>query len=156
MEDHKKFMKKAIELADENIKQGGGPFGAVVVCNGEIIGIGANSVTNLNDPTAHAEVLAIRDASKNLDRFDLSDCTLYSSCEPCPMCLGAIYWAKIKSMYYANSREDAAKAGFDDEFIYNEISLPIKDRKLNMKPLLEEKAFETFVEWIKMPEKKEY
>jgi len=156
MEDHNKFMRMAIELANKNIELGGGPFGAVVVCNGTVVGMGANSVTTHNDPTAHAEVLAIRDASKKLGRFDLNDCIIYTSCEPCPMCLGAVYWAKIKTLYYGNSRKDAAKAGFDDDFIYKEINLPINKRSILMKPIIEAEAFETFAKWIKMPDKKEY
>jgi tRNA(Arg) A34 adenosine deaminase TadA len=121
-----------------------------------VAGTGANMVTNLNDPTAHAEILAIRNASNKLGRFDLSDCFLYTSCEPCPMCLGAVYWAKIKTLFYGNCRKDAAKAGFDDDFIYREINLPIENRSLVMKPLLENEAFETFAQWLKMPDKKEY
>jgi len=156
MEEHNKFMRMAIELANKNIESGGGPFGAVVVCNGTVVGMGANSVTTHNDPTAHAEILAIRDASKKLERFDLHDCIIYTSCEPCPMCLGAVYWAKIKKLYYGNSRKDAAKAGFDDDFIYKEINLPINKRSILMKPLIENEAFETFAKWIKMPDKKEY
>jgi len=156
MEEHKKFMRIAIDIANQNIKSGGGPFGAIIVCNGKVVGKGANSVTNTNDPTAHAEILAIRDASKNLERFDLSDCIIYTSCEPCPMCLGAVYWAKIKTLYYGNNRKDAAKAGFDDDFIYREINLNITERSLDMMQLLKNEAFITFQEWIKMPDKIEY
>lgn len=148
MEQHEKeLMRKAIELANENIKNGGGPFGAVVVLNGEVVGEGANQVTNFNDPTAHAEVLAIRSASQKLNRFDLSDCVLYTTCEPCPMCLGAIYWARIAHVYYGNTRKDAASIGFDDDFIYQELSLPIEKRSVLMEPLLGEEAFKTFKYW---------
>lgn len=156
MEEQNNFMRMAIELANKNIDSGGGPFGAVVVCNGAVVGTGANSVTPLNDPTAHAEILAIRDASKKLGRFDLSDCVVYTSCEPCPMCLGAIYWAKIKKLYYGNSRKDAAKAGFDDDFIYQEMNIPINKRSIIMYPLLEDEAMDTFELWNKKTDKKEY
>ncbi|MCL2073411.1 MAG: nucleoside deaminase [Marinilabiliaceae bacterium] len=155
-EDKNQFMRLSIDLANSSITSGGGPFGAVVVCNGEVVGKGANSVTNLNDPTAHAEVLAIRDAAKNLGRFDLNDCVLYTSCEPCPMCLGATYWAKIKKLYYGCSRKDAAKAGFDDDFIYQELNISPEKRSIEMNRLLENDAFETFEKWINMPDKKEY
>lgn len=147
MEQDNKFMRMAIEMANENIKNGGGPFGAVVVCNGEVVGSGANQVTNHNDPTAHAEVLAIRDASQKLKRFDLSDCVLYTSCEPCPMCLGAIYWARIQKVFFGNTRKDAASIGFDDDFIYHELSQPIGKRSVLMEPLLGEEAIKTFRIW---------
>jgi len=156
MEKHKKFMRLAIELANENIKSGGGPFGAVVVCNDQVVGKGANSVTNFNDPTAHAEIIAIRDASKKLNRFDLNDCVIYTSCEPCPMCLGAVYWAKIKTIYYGNNRKDAANIGFDDDLIYRELTLPIENRQIDMIQCLNNEAVETFHQWKKMPDKKEY
>jgi tRNA(Arg) A34 adenosine deaminase TadA len=156
MDDHNKFMRMAINLANQNIKSGGGPFGAVIVCKGKVVGKGANNVTNINDPTAHAEIMAIRDASKKLKRFDLSDCIIYTSCEPCPMCLGAVYWAKIKTLYYGNTRNDAAIAGFDDDFIYREIKQNIEKRKLSMKHLLENEAIETFETWKNLPNKKEY
>lgn len=156
MEDHNKFMRLAIELANKSIMSGGGPFGAVIVCNGEVVGTGANSVTNLNDPTAHAEIMAIRDASKKLERFDLNDCIIYTSCEPCPMCLGAVYWAKIKTLYYGNNRKDAAKAGFDDDFIYQELNLDMDNRRLLMRQLLVNEAFENFKKWTNLPDKKEY
>ena len=151
-----KFMQMAVDLANENIKTGGGPFGAIIVCNGEVVGKGSNCVTNLNDPTAHAEVMAIRNASQRLGRFDLSDCVVYTSCEPCPMCLGAIYWAKIKCVFYGNTRSDAASVGFDDDFIYKEISMPIEQRSIIMKPLLKDVASETFTIWKQMPDKNEY
>jgi len=156
MQDHKKFMRMAIDLANKNILDGGGPFGAVIVRNSEVIGTGANQVTNHNDPTAHAEVLAIREASRNMNNYNLSDCTLYTSCEPCPMCLGAIYWARIPKVYFGNSRLDAATIDFDDDFIYKEIRTPIKERSILMIPLLSEEAIATFKQWSAMPHKTEY
>lgn len=156
MEQHVIFMRQAIELANENILNGGGPFGAVVVLNGEVVGKGSNQVTNHNDPTAHAEVLAIRNASKSLNRFDLSDCILYTSCEPCPMCLGAIYWARIPRIFYGNTRKDAASIGFDDDFIYQELSQPIEERSVLMEPLLSNEAFKTFKDWDLKVDKKAY
>jgi tRNA(Arg) A34 adenosine deaminase TadA len=156
MEQHDYFMRAAIEMANENILNGGGPFGAVIVLNGEIVGKGSNQVTNHNDPTAHAEVLAIRDACRHLKRFDLSDCVLYTSCEPCPMCLGAIYWARIRQVFFGNTREDAASIGFDDDFIYRELSLPISQRSVLMKPLLSTEAFKTFKAWNLKVDKKVY
>ncbi len=156
MEQHVFFMRQAIELANENIQNGGGPFGAVVVLNGEVVGKGSNQVTNHNDPTAHAEVLAIRNASKSLNRFDLSDCILYTSCEPCPMCLGAIYWARIPRIFYGNTRKDAASIGFDDDFIYQELNQPIEKRSVLMEPLLSNEAFKTFKDWDLKVDKKAY
>jgi guanine deaminase len=156
MHDHTKYMRMAIELANKNIHMGGGPFGAVVVRNGEVVGTGANQVTNHNDPTAHAEVLAIREASQNLSDYNLSGCTLYTSCEPCPMCLGAIYWARIPHVYYGNNREDAAEIGFDDDFIYKEIHTPIQKRSILMQPMLSEEAISTFKHWSDMPHKTAY
>lgn len=149
-------MRQAIELANENIRNGGGPFGALVVLNGEVVGMGANQVTNYNDPTAHAEILAIRSASQKLKRFDLSDCVLYTSCEPCPMCLGAIYWARISSIYYGNTRKDAANIGFDDDFIYHEMNQPIEKRSVVMKPLLSEEAVNSFQTWMLKADKTVY
>lgn len=156
MEQHNNFMRQAIELANENIRNGGGPFGALVVLNGEVVGMGANQVTNYNDPTAHAEILAIRSASQKLKRFDLSDCVLYTSCEPCPMCLGAIYWARISSIYYGNTRKDAANIGFDDDFIYHEMNQPIEKRSVVMKPLLSEEAVNSFQTWMLKADKTVY
>ena len=115
------FMRQAIELSEENVRSGGGPFGAVIVRDGRVIATGTNGVTRLNDPTAHAEVTAIRNAARALGTFDLSGCEIYTSCEPCPMCLGAIYWARIGKMYYGNDQEDARRIGFDDSFIYPQI-----------------------------------
>ena len=138
MQQKNKFMKEAIALAKQNLKlKNGGPFGAVVVKDGKIIGRGVNSVTSQNDPTAHAEVNAIREACTIINSFQLDDCEIYSSCEPCPMCLGAIYWARPKKFYYAATREDAAKAGFDDSEIYREIQLPIQSRKIPSEQLME-------------------
>lgn len=156
MEQHDFFMREAIELANENILNGGGPFGAVIVLNGEIVGKGSNQVTNHNDPTAHAEVLAIRDACRKLKRFDLSDCELYTSCEPCPMCMGAIYWARIPKVFFGNTRKEAASIGFDDDFIYQELSLPIGQRSILMKPLLSKEASKTFKAWDLKVDKKVY
>jgi tRNA(Arg) A34 adenosine deaminase TadA len=135
-EREKKYMKLAIELAANNVSSGkGGPFGAVIVKNDEIIATAVNTVTSSNDPTAHAEVNAIREACKKLDSFQLDDCEIYSSCEPCPMCLGAIYWSRAKKLYFAASKDDAKEAGFDDSFIYSEIELPFNQRKLSTERL---------------------
>jgi len=142
------FINKAIKLAEENVKSGnGGPFGAVIVKNGEIIATGVNTVTTTNDPTAHAEVNAIRNACKKLDSFQLDDCEIYSSCEPCPMCLGAIYWSRSKKLFFAADKNDAAKAGFDDSFIYNEIDLPIDQRFITTKILKTNNKLEPFKLW---------
>lgn len=152
-----KFMLRAIELASKSINSGlGGPFGAVIVKNGEIVGEGHNKVTSSNDPTAHAEVVAIRNACKNLSSFQLEDCEIYSSCEPCPMCLGAIYWARPKTLYFAASKDDAANAGFDDSFIYKEIPLPISERKILTLHKPNNKAIQVFENWNKMEAKVEY
>lgn len=146
--ERKKFMERAIELSLQGSSEGkGGPFGAVIVKNGKIIGEAYNQVTSTNDPTAHAEVMAIRDACKNLNSFDLTDCEVYTSCEPCPMCLGAIYWSRVVKIYYANSREDAKKSGFDDSFIYDEIPLPLSERKVKMIQLGREEALKVFEMW---------
>jgi guanine deaminase len=148
MENHKTFMLEAIRLSEAGMKDGhGGPFGAIVVKDGKIIGSGFNRVLSSNDPTAHAEVTAIRDACKNIGDFQLNDCIIYTSCEPCPMCMGAIYWARPKAVYYANSRSDAADIGFDDDFIYTEIALPLENRKLPMIQLLRAEALESFKIW---------
>ena len=148
------FMREAIRLSLEKMRRGqGGPFGAVVVRENRIIGRGWNRVTSVNDPTAHAEIVAIRQACRRLKTFQLADCDLYTSCEPCPMCLSAIYWARLRAVYYANTRQDAAKIAFDDEFIYREVALPIKKRKLAMKQILRDEALAAFVEWEKKPDK---
>lgn len=157
MQNKIKFMKEAINLARENLKlKNGGPFGAVVVKDGKIIGRGMNSVTSTNDPTAHAEVNAIREACENLQSFQLTDCDIYSSCEPCPMCLGAIYWSRPRKLYFAASREDATKAGFDDVVIYQEIALPITKRKLPTEQFSHSEANELFDTWNKIESKIEY
>jgi guanine deaminase len=151
------FMQRAVELSLKGSSEGkGGPFGAVVVKNGKIVGEAYNQVTSTNDPTAHAEVMAIRDACKNLDTFDLTDCEVYTSCEPCPMCLGAIYWSRAKKIYYANTREDAKKTGFDDSFIYDEIPLPLSERKIGMVQINQEEAFKVFELWDKNEKKIKY
>ena len=151
------FMEKAIELALNNVltKQGG-PFGAVVVKDGKVIGIGRNEVTGTNDPTAHAEVQAIRDACRNLNDFQLNDCEIYTSCEPCPMCIGAIYWARPKAVYYACTKQDAAKIGFDDQFIYDQLSLPIEYRKIPMKKIFPRDGDIPFRTWENSQDKVEY
>jgi len=142
------FLKRAIELAQENVKKGqGGPFGAVIVKDGKIIAEGTNLVTSSNDPTAHAEIVAIRNACKELGTFQLSDCEIYSSCEPCPMCLGAIYWARPKRLIFAATRQEAAQAGFDDEFIYQEVSKSIEQRQLPTQQLPIEERMKPFDEW---------
>ncbi len=152
-----RFMREAIRLAEEGLRSGdGGPFGCVVVRGGEIVGRGSNRVTSTNDPTAHAEIVAIREACRALGTFELSDCELYTSCEPCPMCLAAVYWARIPRLYFANTREDAAAIGFDDDFIYREIPLPIAGRRLEMRPLLRDEAQSGFREWAAKPDKVEY
>ena len=142
------FMKRAIELAEKGMKNNsGGPFGCVVVKDGDIIGEGYNSVTSTNDPTAHAEVLAIRSACLSLNSFQLKGCTIYSSCEPCPMCLGAIYWARPEKVYYACDREDAAIIEFDDQFIYDELGRQIGDRSIKFVKLLREDSLRVFNKW---------
>jgi len=141
-------MREAIRLSIDKMKAGcGGPFGAVVVRNGEIIARGFNNVTSSNDPTAHAEVDAIRKACAALGTYQLTDCELYTSCEPCPMCLGAIYWARPKIVFYGNTKQDAAQAGFDDQFIYDEIAVPLSKRKIPMQQLLRDEAQKAFQEW---------
>lgn len=150
-------MREAIRLADEGLRNGrGGPFGCVVVRRGEIIARGNNCVTSTNDPTAHAEVTAIRGAAHALATFRLDDCELYTSCEPCPMCLAAIYWARIPIVYYGNTRADAAAIGFDDDFIYQQIPLPPEQRTLRMTPLLREAAQASFKAWSAKPDKLVY
>ncbi len=150
------FMKLAIKLAVENVENGGGPFGAVIVRDNRVIATGANRVTANNDPTAHAEVCAIRAACRELQTFDLSGCDIYTSCEPCPMCLGAIYWAHIDHIYYGCNKHDAAAAGFDDSFIYKEISLPKEQRSKAIEEMLSEEAMSTFDAWRNNDQRKEY
>ena len=149
-------MRRAIRLSLENVKKGGGPFGAVIVKDGKIISSGTNKVTLKNDPTAHAEIDAIRRASKNLNSFDLSGCELYTSCEPCPMCLSAIYWARISRIYYGNTKKDAAKIVFIDDFIYKEIDKPLEKRKLKITQHLRDEALMSFETWDLKKDKKEY
>lgn len=157
IEKEDKFMRMAIDLANENVRTGnGGPFGAVIVKDGEVIGKGVNTVTESYDPTAHAEVNAIREACKNLSSFQLEDCIIYSSCEPCPMCLGAIYWARPKKLYFACSREDAARVGFDDSLIYEEINKNVDARKIETKQIMREDAMITFKMWELSSNKIEY
>jgi len=151
------FMRAAIRISLEKMRANcGGPFGAVVVRNGKIVGRGWNQVTSTNDPTAHAEVSAIRDACRRLKTFSLADCELYTSCEPCPMCLSAIYWARFRKVYYANTRKDAARIQFDDDFLYREVALPISRRKLPMKQLLRQDALKVFAEWAAKTDKIPY
>jgi len=146
--DNQEYMLKAIKTAEENFLSGnGGPFGAVIVRDGEIIAVAGNCVTSTNDPTAHAEVVAIREACKTLDTFDLSGCEIFASCEPCPMCLGAILWARIGRLYYAADRNDAARAGFDDELFYRELSLSNDKRLLKPTQMLQKEAIEVFDQW---------
>jgi tRNA(Arg) A34 adenosine deaminase TadA len=146
--DHNYFLKRAIQLAEEGMDKGeGGPFGAVIVKNGEIVAEANNKVTSNNDPTAHAEVVAIREACEKLQDFQLKDCVLYTSCEPCPMCLGAIYWARFKKVFYALNRKDAAKIGFDDQFVYDEIAREMDDRKIPFVNMMREEGLPVFEKW---------
>ena len=155
--DAAKFMKKAVRLSIANVEKGkGGPFGAVVVKDGKVIARGANNVTLTNDPTAHAEVVAIRKACKVLKTYQLTGCENYTSCEPCPMCLAAIYWARPDKIFYASTKEDAAAAGFDDKLIYEEIAKPISERKIFTQQLLRDEALEAFRKWETSPLKIEY
>lgn len=154
---NQKFMRQAIHLSVQMMRKGkGGPFGAIIVRGNKIVGRGWNQVTSINDPTAHAEIVAIRDACRRLKTFSLEDCELYTSCEPCPMCLSAIYWARIDNVFYGNTREDAAKIAFDDDEIYREVALPIRKRKLKMKRLLRSEALAAFKEWEKKADKIPY
>lgn len=155
-EQDKTFMREAIRLADESLKNGGGPFGAVIVRDGEIVAGSANSVTRDNDPTAHAEVNTIRQACRKLGTFDLSGCVIYTSCEPCPMCLGAIYWAHISRIYYGNTKKDAASINFADDFIYKELETPFEDRSVPLISLLRDEAICTFRAWEEKQDKVEY
>ena len=156
-EAEEQFMRRAIELAREGMDGGkGGPFGCVVVKDGAIIAEGNNRVTSTNDPTAHAEVVAIRAACTALNAFQLDDCSIYTSCEPCPMCLGAIYWARPANVYFASTREDAAAVGFDDELIYNELSMPNAERTRVMINLLRDEGIALFKAWGEKPDKIEY
>lgn len=155
---HEQYLRRAVELAVENVRSlRGGPFGAVIVRDGEVVAEGVNQVTTACDPTAHAEVQAIRAACGRLQQFDLRGCTLYSSCEPCPMCLSAIYWARLDAMYYAATRHDAAEAGFDDSVLYDEVSLPEDRRRLPIRRLLSvEEARRPFALWTASPGRTPY
>jgi|TARA_B100001765_G_scaffold129004_1_gene81011 tRNA(Arg) A34 adenosine deaminase TadA len=150
------FMLKAIELSVSSANNAGGPFGCVIVKDNKIIAEGSNKVTSSNDPTAHAEIVAIRDACQKLNTFNLSGSDLYSSCEPCPMCLSAIYWSHIDNIFYANTRDDAKKINFDDSFIYSEFSKKIEDRKIPIKQMLRDEALKAFELWNKKIDKIEY
>ncbi len=157
MEKDEKFMRRAIELAQNGMNAGaGGPFGAVVVRDGEIVAEGFNRVTSTNDPTAHAEIVAIRNACEKLGAFQLEGCTIYTSCEPCPMCLGAIYWARPAKVFYACTREDAARIEFDDRFIYDEIEKPIEMRQIETVNLLRGEGLKVFENWANKGDKTEY
>ncbi len=150
-------MRQAIRLSEEGARSGrGGPFGCVVVRGGAVVGRGSNQVTSTCDPTAHAEIVAIRDACRTLGTFHLADCSLYASCEPCPMCLSAIYWARIPTVYFGNSRKDAAAIGFDDDFIYREIPLPAHERRVRLETLLAGEAQAAFSQWTDKPDKVAY
>jgi len=152
-----KFMRAAIRLSLQKMRRNdGGPFGAVVVRRGKIVGRGWNRVTSTPDPTAHAEIMAIREACRRLRTFRLDDCELYASCEPCPMCLSAIYWARLGKIFYANTRRDASAIGFDDDLIYREVSGPVSRRKIPMQQLLRKDALKVFEEWKKKPDKIRY
>lgn len=155
-EQDKQFMREAIHLADESVRNGGGPFGAVIVKNNTIIAGSSNSVTLDNDPTAHAEVNTIRKACRLLKTFDLSGCSIYTSCEPCPMCLGAIYWAHIDRIFYGNTRKDARDIDFADDFIYDELELPMEKRTVPIIPLLRDEALHSFRLWSEKEDKTEY
>ena len=155
-EQDKKFMREAIRLANESVERGGGPFGAVIVKDSEIVAGSSNSVTIDNDPTAHAEVNTIREACRKLRTFDLSGCTIYTSCEPCPMCLGAIYWARIGKIFYGNTRKDARDIQFADDFIYEELERPLSERTVPIVPLLRAEALHTFRLWTEKTDKTEY
>ena len=150
------LMRRAIELSENSVRNGGGPFGAVIAKDGEIIAEGSNKVTINNDPTAHAEVCAIRNACKILNTFELANCVIYTSCEPCPMCLGAIYWARLSKIFYANDRKDAAEIGFDDDFIYEEISIEPQYRKKPSEILLRNEAINAFRMWTLKDDKTKY
>ncbi len=152
----KELMMRAIKLSEESVKNGGGPFGAVIARDGELIAEASNCVTLHNDPTAHAEVSAIRKAAEKLKTFDLQGCSIYTSCEPCPMCLGAIYWAHLDKIFYANDRKDAAAIGFDDDFIYREIELAPENRNKPSEILLRDEASKAFRMWSEKGDKTEY
>ena len=150
------FMKRAIELSIESVNRGGGPFGSIIVKDNNIVAEGSNKVTLTNDPTAHGEIVAIREACKKLNNFSLNDCELYSTCEPCPMCLSAIYWARIDKIYYANTRKDAQKIDFDDSLIFEELKKNIKERKIPMHQMMRDEALKAFEMWDKKIDKIKY
>ena len=156
MENNKKFMLRAIQLSIESIQNNGGPFGCVIVKQNKIISEGFNKVTSTNDPTAHGEIVAIREACKKLNTFNLEGCDLYSSCEPCPMCLSAIYWSRIKNVFYANTRIDAKAIDFDDSFIYSEINKDLENRKIKMHQMHRDEALEAFKIWENKEDKIKY
>lgn len=153
---NEELMAKAISLSEDNVSNGGGPFGAVIARDGKIIATGVNRVTAQNDPTAHAEVSAIRAAANALGTFDLSGCEIYTSCEPCPMCLGAIYWARLDKVYFANTKDDAKAIGFDDSFIYDELALPRSERSLHSEEMMRDEALNAFRMWEQKSDKTEY
>ena len=155
-ESQKVYMRRAIELSKLSVAKGGGPFGAVIVKNGEIVGESANSVTIDFDPSAHAEINAIRKACKVLSSHELLGCEIYSSCEPCPMCLGAIYWSRLDNLYFANSKKDAADVGFDDSFIYGELDLPVEKRRVKTEQFMRDEAIVAFQDWERKTDKTEY
>jgi guanine deaminase len=151
------FMREAIEVARRNVQEDrGGPFGTLIVKNGHILARGANLVTSTNDPTAHAEIVAIREACRVLGSFQLTDCEIYTSCEPCPMCLGAIYWARPRAVYFGSTRDDAAQAGFDDRFLYEELPRSLAERKITMSQFMREEALAAFQDWEKKAHKVRY
>lgn len=157
MEDHLNFIRQAVQLSKEGADNNkGGPFGCLVVKDNKIVGKGYNQVTSTNDPTAHAEIVAIREACKNLNTFQLTGCDIYTSCEPCPMCLGALYWARPDKIYFSNTRDEAATAGFDDAFIYEQINISPSERKIKMIHLPDEEARAIFRSWIEKPDKTSY
>ena len=156
MTDNEKYMRLAIEKSIESVENGGGPFGAVIVKDGEVVAVASNSVTIDNDPTAHAEVNAIRQACSKLGTFDLSGCEIYASCEPCPMCLASIYWARIDKLYYANTKSDADKIGFSDNFIYEEFAKPESERSIKVVSMLRDEALTAFKKWEAKTDKTEY
>ncbi len=156
MENNEKFMRLAIEKSLESVDNGGGPFGAVIVKDDEVVAVASNSVTLDNDPTAHAEVNAIRMACKKLGTFDLSGCEIYASCEPCPMCLASIYWARIGKLYYANTQTDADKIGFSDNFIYEEFAKPESERSIKVVKMLRNEAIKAFEKWKNKEDKIDY
>lgn len=157
MQGNPEFMRQAIELATENVTSGrGGPFGAVIVRDGKVVATGFNRVTETKDPTAHAEVVAIRNACEAVGDFSLAGCVIYTSCEPCPMCLAAIYWSRMDAIFYSGTAADAADAGFDDAFLYDELKRPMKERSIPSLPLLEERGRESFDAWRRFTERVDY